>query len=98
MIRLMREPGTPNQAIIFAARGAEYLTEREHEVLELIGLGLSNRSIARSLWVSVRTVECHVANIFDKLDLPDTVDCNRRALAVAVYWSQLCNRSEPLAA
>jgi DNA-binding NarL/FixJ family response regulator len=94
----MRETRDPSQTIVLAGRCAEELTEREREVLGLLGLGLSNRSIARSLWVSVRTVECHVANIFDKLGLPDTVDCNRRALAVAVYWSQLCNRSKPLAA
>lgn len=43
------------------------LTERELEVLRLAAQGLSNRDIADRLFVSPRTVQSHMANIFGKL-------------------------------
>ena len=45
------------------------LTERELEVLRLVARGMTNKSIARDLGVSERTVDRHVSNIFGKLDL-----------------------------
>jgi DNA-binding NarL/FixJ family response regulator len=47
----------------------EPLTERELEVLRLAALGLSNREIADQLYVSPRTVQSHMANIFGKLNV-----------------------------
>lgn len=58
------------------------LTGREREVLSLIAEGRSNRAIARQLYLSPRAVERHVQGIFQKLELPDTEDHNRRVLAV----------------
>ncbi|MFV1992233.1 MAG: response regulator [Acidimicrobiales bacterium] len=45
------------------------LTEREREVARLLALGHTNQEIARQIYVSVRTVETHRANIFNKLNL-----------------------------
>jgi DNA-binding NarL/FixJ family response regulator len=44
------------------------LTEREVEVLRLCARGLTNRQIADVLVVSVRTVQHHLASIYDKTD------------------------------
>jgi DNA-binding NarL/FixJ family response regulator len=46
---------------------AEPLTEREREVLGLLGWGLSNKMIARDLRISEHTVKFHVSSIYAKL-------------------------------
>jgi DNA-binding NarL/FixJ family response regulator len=58
------------------------LTDRERTVLGLIAEGRSNRAIAKQLHLSPRAVERHVQGIFQKLDLTETEDDNRRVLAV----------------
>jgi DNA-binding CsgD family transcriptional regulator len=45
------------------------VTQREKEVLKLIGEGHRNKEIAKLLSISVKTVEKHRANIMRKLDL-----------------------------
>ncbi len=47
----------------------ELLHEREHEVLRLIALGMSNQEIAHTLVISLGTVKTHINNIFRKLDV-----------------------------
>lgn len=60
----------------------ERLSEREREVLALMAEGFSNRAIAAELVVTDSTVEKHVTNIFDKLDLDAGPEQHRRVLAV----------------
>ena len=43
------------------------LTEREREILELLAQGLSNKMIAARFYLSIRTVEGHLANIYSRL-------------------------------
>jgi DNA-binding CsgD family transcriptional regulator len=45
------------------------LSDREYEVMELVAAGKRNGEIADDLVLSVRTVERHIARIFDKLDV-----------------------------
>lgn len=69
---LSRRPGRA------AASALDGLTRREHEVIELVGLGLSNKQIAERLCIQVATVKSHVHSILTKLDL------DRRAEVVAL--------------
>jgi DNA-binding CsgD family transcriptional regulator len=46
------------------------LTTRELQVLRILASGKTNKSIARELSLSEKTVDRHVSNIFDKLDVP----------------------------
>ena len=50
------------------------LTTREREVLDLILLGKMNKVIADELGISMRTVEVHRANIFDKMAVKTAVE------------------------
>jgi DNA-binding NarL/FixJ family response regulator len=61
------------------------LTEREREVLGLVGEGLSNKGIAHRLFITERTVEAHVKQIFLKLGLAADPESHRRVLAVLAY-------------
>ena len=49
----------------------DLLTEREREVLELVRSGHANRSIARKLEISERTVKAHVSHIFQRIGVHD---------------------------
>ncbi len=49
--------------------GLEALTASERRVAELAAEGLSNREIAQTLFVTARTVEGHLTNVFNKLDV-----------------------------
>lgn len=47
------------------------LTQRELEVLQLIGEGKSNKEIGEALFIGIKTVKTHVSNILAKLELED---------------------------
>lgn len=49
------------------------LTDRELEVLRLLATGETNRQIANRLWISERTVDNHVQNIYRKINVSDRV-------------------------
>jgi DNA-binding NarL/FixJ family response regulator len=61
------------------------LTDREREVLGLVAEGLSNSAIAGRLFITDRTVEAHVKQIFLKLGLDLNPESHRRVLAVLAY-------------
>lgn len=61
---------------------ARELTGREHDVARLVVEGLSNREVARSLHLSVRTVEVHLGRVFRKLGVR-----SRMELAAAAHRS-----------
>ncbi len=58
------------------------LSEREFEVLHLIGLGFSTREIAEKLNRSVKTIEAHRANIKEKLNIRN----GKELMRFAIQW------------
>jgi DNA-binding NarL/FixJ family response regulator len=50
------------------------LTERQHEVLEMLSMGLSNKTIASRLSLSVGTVKLHVAAVLRALRARNRLD------------------------
>jgi serine/threonine-protein kinase len=61
------------------------LSQREREVLALVAEGLSNAEIGRRLFITERTVEAHVKQIFQRLRIAQAPETNRRVLAVLVF-------------
>jgi len=55
------------------------LSDREVDVIRLIGMGLPNKSIASRLYISTRTVEGHLNKIFFKLDVHSRMELMRYA-------------------
>jgi DNA-binding NarL/FixJ family response regulator len=71
--------------LLVRRRAIDELTPRERQVLELMAEGRTNAAIARSLVVTDRAIEKHVASIFGKLRLPPSQDDHRRVLAVLAW-------------
>ena len=65
------------------------LTEREREVLALVGQGLTNEEIGRALFLSPLTAKTHVSRIMSKLDARDRVQ-----LVVTAYETGLVRPGE----
>jgi len=72
----MPMPSTSRQE---SGQRAVRLTKREIEVLSLIAQGHSSKEAADVLYVSKRTVDFHLANIYDKLQVNNRVQAFRAA-------------------
>ena len=59
---------------------AKAITDREEEVLKLVAEGHSSQEIAALLFISVKTVERHRANLLQKLGLKDRLELTRYAI------------------
>lgn len=66
--RLQQPPPVEQTDAVLAQRLA-HLSRREQDVARLVLDGLPTREIASRLFISERTVETHLANIFDKIDV-----------------------------
>jgi DNA-binding NarL/FixJ family response regulator len=82
--RLIAEFARRPQPARPVTRRLDGVTEREREVLTLIGLGLSNAEIAEYLGLSLATVKTHVGRILFKLDARD-----RAQLVIVAYETGL---------
>ena len=61
------------------------LSDRERDVLQQMATGLSNAGIAKTLYMSERAVEKHITSVFQKLDLVEEGEINRRVSAVLAF-------------
>ncbi len=66
-------------------REIDTLSDRDQDVLRLMAEGRSNAGISEQLFLSVKTVEAHVASVFTKLGLQAAPKDNRRVLAVLTW-------------
>jgi DNA-binding NarL/FixJ family response regulator len=87
MARMLTEMSHPAQAAASKAVKVDphamkiaTLTEREREIISLIGDGMKNREIASRLFISEITVRHHLSSIFSKLEVAD-----RLSLAIYAY-------------
>jgi RNA polymerase sigma factor (sigma-70 family) len=74
-----RERALQSRRSEIAARLAE-LTPREHEVMDMVTAGHSNREIAAALGVSAKTVEAHRSRVMDKMRASSLAELVRMAL------------------
>lgn len=70
----------PGEHVHTAQTSLDQLTEREVEVLRLAAKGKSNREIAQELTISVRTVQTHLTNVFNKMGVGSRTEAVVHAL------------------
>lgn len=69
-----------DEEIIINEKVGKRLTEREHEVLQLVVSGKSNNEIAGELLISVHTAKAHVCAILQKMGVSDRVQAAVKAV------------------
>jgi DNA-binding NarL/FixJ family response regulator len=77
--KLLRQVQIQTNPAALTQPGIEDLTEREQDVLELIGQGMANKEIAQRLVISERTVKFHVSAILAKLGAGNRTEATRIA-------------------
>lgn len=73
------EPDPDPPPLTNAAPSPGLLSQREQDVLKLIGGGLSNKQIAQNLNIAPETVKSHAKNIFTKLEVKSRTEAAVRA-------------------
>jgi DNA-binding NarL/FixJ family response regulator len=67
-----------------ASSAADFLTDREREILQLVAESHSTKEIAAKLVISVKTVDNHRTNLMRKLNLHDVASLTRYALDIGL--------------
>jgi DNA-binding NarL/FixJ family response regulator len=73
-------PGVIEAAMLSGRRGDSVLTPRQRSIMRLISDGQSNKQVARSLSISIKTVESHRAQLMRRLDLTSIAGLVRYAV------------------
>jgi DNA-binding NarL/FixJ family response regulator len=72
--KILKEFGHPMSSTQVPCEYREPLTEREHQILELLVEGLSNLQIAERAYISENTVKKYVRNILEKFHMNNRVE------------------------
>jgi LuxR family maltose regulon positive regulatory protein len=76
--------GRADKGVGETAAGVDLLTDREIEIVGLLGERLSNKEIARRLFVSPETVKKHLFNVYSKLDVHGRREAFRKASELGI--------------
>ena len=75
------------------ARGETGLSARELEVLEAVARGLTNRAVAKELFLSDQTVKRHLRRIFRKLGVANRTEAARTVYSLGLHAATDARRS-----
>ena len=78
------DPAIRARAVAGGMAGFEPLSEREIEVLALAARGQTNKAISAQLFISDRTVQGHLAHVYDKLGVNTRTEAVMRAVALGL--------------
>jgi len=70
MIQEFNKPALPDPEVT----KIETLTDREREVIALVGEGLKNKQVGERLFISETTVTHHLSSVFSKLEVSDRLE------------------------
>jgi DNA-binding NarL/FixJ family response regulator len=80
MARSKHTAALPRRRMEHRPKSSLHITPRQREILRLVAMGHTNREIAASLDISVRTVEVHRFNLMRRLDVRNVAQLLRQAL------------------
>ncbi len=87
---LRKMSGTKKPALSAPAMELDQLSDRELEVFELIGQGLSTKKIATHLRLSIKTIETYRMHIKEKLAIADATELTHHA----VHWVEVVSQAQ----
>lgn len=90
--------GLPDQAERNDAGDRVGLTDRERSILQALARGLSNRAIAKELWVTEQTVKFHLTNVYRKLDVRNRTEAARAAYRLGLVDSPMLDARDDMTA
>lgn len=85
--------GTLYRHVDTRPHAAHGFTERELTIIRAVARGLTNRAIARELWVTEQTVKFHLTNIYRKLDVANRTEAARAAYRLGIAESPVIDAS-----
>ena len=85
--RVVQDSAPPKPGIAAETDLFEPLSEREIEVLRLIGEGLSNQEVGAKLFISIHTVKAHTRNLYAKLNAHSRTEAVAKGRAFGLLGS-----------
>jgi DNA-binding CsgD family transcriptional regulator len=82
--QLTEQPKPADFKVNEAAIRSLGLTPREHEILERLASGQSNKELARALDISPNTIKTHVARLYEKLEVRNRIEAIEKARWLAL--------------